>query len=88
MRASVTEQQVEPLAATPASHISSLVAVPAALFPTQLFAQVPEKTEEDSPGTWAPATHVEELDAAAGSWIWPGLAGLLSAIWEVKQCIV
>lgn len=55
----------------PASYIAVLIEVPATLFPIQLSANVSWEVADDGPGTWVPATHVEDLN---GSWLQSGLA--------------
>lgn len=36
----------------------------------------------DDPSAWAPVTHMGDLD---GSWVWPGPAQVVAAIWKVIQ---
>lgn len=51
----------------------------------QLFANAPEKAEEDGPSTWASATYVRDLDETPGSWPPPGPAPALVVFWRVNQ---
>lgn len=50
-------------------HIPTL-----AVLLTQLHVTAPGKAMEDGPNAWAPATHVGNLDGAAGSWFLPSPA--------------
>lgn len=60
-----------------------LVGVLAALLPMQQPANVPGKVDHD-PKTWAPTTHVGDQDGVLGSWLGPGSALAVVAIWRVK----
>lgn len=59
--ASTVAQRFKLLLVAPASHSTMLVPVPVAPLPTR-FLLMQLEVETDSPSTWVPATHVEDLD--------------------------
>lgn len=63
---SVLIQQVKMLLVTLEPHIGVLVQHSATLLLIQLPAKVPEKTVENSPRTWNPASHVGDLVGVPG----------------------
>lgn len=45
----------------------------------------PEEAAEDGPSVWAPATCVQDLDEAVGSWLQHGPVPAVEASWEVNH---
>lgn len=51
---------------------------------TQMLANAAGKAAETSSSTWAPATHMGNLDGVPGSQLWPSLTQGKAAIWRVN----
>lgn len=58
----------------PASHLRALVPVPAALFMVWIPVNVSYQAVSDDTSSWAPATHVGDLDGILAFQLQPGPA--------------
>lgn len=76
---------IKTLPAMLASPIRVPVCVSAALLLIQIPANDPGKAAEDGPNTQTITTHLGDQNGVPVSWLWPGAALAVVAIWRVNQ---
>lgn len=78
-------EQVKPLLIMPAFYIGAVVQVLAALLSIKFPANSLWKAADDGPSAWDLATYVGDPEETPGSWIRPGPALVVAAIWGASQ---